>query len=199
MVAGVTLSKMALMVACAMRTIGGETKIRNNTVVFINKQSSSPPIIDFYNLEGYSVTSGQPWEGVTVAPNHIEILVRAGRHNSEGPAEYFQSGLVPSNFLGLDAGSSPKKLNFAIKGVIKVTMGPDSTTCQDIRFGQGHTEATPLEPENNWWVGGSACERRDNPPIRYVVCKCDNGLDLLIGEPWILADAFHFKVSIGVV
>jgi uncharacterized surface protein with fasciclin (FAS1) repeats len=103
---------------------------------------------------GHSVTSCQPWGGVSVSGSS-SILVKAGRHDSSGPANFFKSGLDSDNMLttGDWGDSEPSELNFAVAGNMTATVtigvtGSFTFTCNDIRFGQGSSDTM-----NNWWVG----------------------------------------------
>lgn len=118
---------------------------------------------------GHSVTSCQPWGGVSVSGNSA-ILIKAGRHDSSGPASFFKSGLHSDNMLttGDWGDSEPSELNFAVAGNMTATFVEGVTdsltfTCPDIRFGQGSSDTS-----NNWWVG--------QPGAYYCDPNPDNGL-----------------------
>jgi uncharacterized surface protein with fasciclin (FAS1) repeats len=125
---------------------------------FVSEHDNYLYFSSFTNLQvdwtGHSVTSCQPWGGVSVSGSS-SILVKAGRHDSSGPANFFTSDLDSDNMLTTaDLGDSePYDLNFAVVGnmtatVVKGVSGSETFTCPNIRFGQGSSDAT-----NNWWVG----------------------------------------------
>ena len=130
---------------------------------------------------GHSVTSCQPWGGVSVSGNS-NILVKAGRHDSSGPASFFKSGLDSDNMLttGDYGATEPSELNFAVAGNMTATLqegvsGSETFTCANVRFGQGSSDAT-----NNWWVGQpGAYPCRTNPvngePGLGLQCTSDQG------------------------
>lgn len=47
-----------------------------------------------FNMTSYIISEGQPWKGLTVNGNTIDI--KAGRHGTEAPAAYFINGLTPN-------------------------------------------------------------------------------------------------------
>ena len=101
-----------------------------------------------YSFDGsYSITSGQPWGGVTSNNNggNINLDVQAGRHNSSGPASWFKART--SNMIcdwQCKKGESPNELNFAFTGTITI-----DGNGYPIVIGQGHSTIY-----NNWWFGG---------------------------------------------
>ena len=44
-----------------------------------------------FALNHFSISGGQPWGGITVQNNDIDI--KAGRHGSAGPANDFKNGI----------------------------------------------------------------------------------------------------------
>jgi len=142
--------------------LGAQVSIHSNDVYLDNAGSVA------YTLTDYSISSGQPWEGVTSSYN--SITVEAGRHGTETPAQFFLQDLGPANVMGNNVNSHqfPHDLNFAIKGDLTMNVDSIMVTCQNVRFGQGHND------RNNWWVGGPNCAG-GNSGGNPVTCACNDG------------------------
>ena len=109
----------------------------------------------------YSITDGQPWEGVTTGPGgsfpgEFQITAQAGRHGSSGPAQWFLS--QAQTMIGGDTWEArvPSDLNFAFSGLLTMTCSsapcgsaPVGISNYPIVIGQGSTGTN-----NNWWIGG---------------------------------------------
>jgi hypothetical protein len=100
----------------------------------------------------YSITSGQPYGGLSCSGDTITIM--AGRDNSKGIATSFKSGLTGGNMFCSDGscGSTPDKLNFYVTMDLTIGVGGQELTLKSLRVGQGHYTFT-----NNWWIGGPQC------------------------------------------
>jgi hypothetical protein len=100
----------------------------------------------------YSITSGQPYGGLSCSGDTITIM--AGRDNSKGVATSFESGLTGGNMFCSDGscGSMPDKLNFFVTMDLTIEVGGQELTLKSLRVGQGHYTFT-----NNWWIGGPQC------------------------------------------
>lgn len=158
--------------------------MRSNDVYLDNAGSLS------YSLADHSISSGQPWGGVT--SNYNSITVNAGRHGSGAPAQFFLRGLGPANVMGNNVNSDqfPSDLNFAVKGDLTMNVDSITVTCNDIFFGQGHT-SNGWSSSNNWWMGGPNCVG-GNSGSNPVTCACSNGA-LVKFET---GDVSRFSVSI---
>lgn len=78
------------------------------------------------------------------------IVVHANHAKSKNIANWFKTQVGSGQTLVCDSkGTFPEKLNFAVKGTLKMTIGDKNITCQDILVAQGHFGTT-----NNWWMGG---------------------------------------------
>lgn len=106
---------------------------------------------------GYSITSGQPWGGVTVdsgTPNGggVTITAEAGRSGSTEVAQWFaaRSSLAVADNQGTD--NLPEELNFAFTGTLTIN-GEEFP----VVIGQGHTGV-----DNNWWIGGQGAGWSDS-------------------------------------
>merc|ERR1712099_181397 len=97
--------------------------MRSNDVYLDNAGSLS------YSLADHSISSGQPWGGVT--SNYNSITVNAGRHGSGAPAQFFLRGLGPANVMGNNVNSDqfPSDLNFAVKGDLTMNVDSITVTC----------------------------------------------------------------------
>ena len=117
----------------------------------------------------YSITAGQPWDnnnvycGLTDNDTTAYFLMKAGRHGSSGPANYFTSGLTTDNMehCAGHGDTSPGSLNFAATVDFTITyvdvFGTTTTEMvTDFRMGQGHSGS-----ENNWWIGSTTCQRQE--------------------------------------
>jgi hypothetical protein len=97
----------------------------------------------------HSITSGQPWGGVTTGTfaEAWGIDARAGRHASSGPAEWFKSNASAAVCVDWPTSTSqwPGKLNFAFNGTLTI-----DGVGYPIIFGQGSSDLI----HNDWWVGG---------------------------------------------
>lgn len=137
----------------------------DNTVIFTAWPTDHPcgvvtgtqvSTIVFYSTGDYSITDGQPWDGVTT--NNItsqkggvptyQADVLAGRKASESPADFFngRAGKVnigPCGPAGLDT------LNFALTGVLEIE-GND----YPIVIGQVGVNTS----SNCWYLGSSEGE-----------------------------------------
>ena len=100
---------------------------------------------------GYSITSGQPWGGVSTGSgvsgggSGLNIDVEAGRKGSPQVAQWFTSRtstMISSAEWGAD--SFPRELNFAFTGTLTI-----NGTEYPVVIGQGHSGT-----DNNWWIGG---------------------------------------------
>lgn len=103
---------------------------------------------------GHDITAKQPYSGTTsnVSKTGTEarIVVKAGRKGSDGVATWFQKQVGAGQTLVCDTkGTFPDKLNFAVKGTLKMTIGDKKITCNDVIVAQGH-----FGLNNNWWMGG---------------------------------------------
>ena len=100
----------------------------------------------------HSITSGQPYGGLSCSGNTITI--KAGRKNSAGVANSFKNGLTGSNMFCSDGscGSTPDDLNFYVTMNLTMIVGGQKLTLESLRVGQGHYFTT-----NNWWIAGSKC------------------------------------------
>jgi hypothetical protein len=121
--------------------------------------------ISFAWTNGFLVTDGQPFNGVTVtnpsdATNGFVVIeVAAGRHPSEKVANAFNAD-APIN----DGGDSwfadrPKELNFFITGTLTI-----NNVAHPVIIGQGGDWTS-----NNWWVGGSAPLRKSFYGLQFPV------------------------------
>jgi hypothetical protein len=130
--------------------------LQSNNFTFMNNTPTVPPQTGVQTLQksgpmqfafsnNYSVTDGQPWNGVTgcqIANETVgtaancEIEVQAGRHDSSGPAQFFAQNVSAAQCSWECGGSMPAELNFAITGTITI-----AGTNYPITVGQGSPSA----------------------------------------------------------
>jgi len=174
---------LAVFLAVVAITCINATEIHDNHVFFIGPDSFS------FSMKGHSITSGQPWDGVSVSGN--DMVVKAGRHKSSGPAADFKSGLKFLNTIGLDSrlDQMPEELNFAIWGDATFKFGSKDVTCDGFKIGQGSAGSS-----NNWWAGASSCI--SVPLTHQMTCKCGG---ILGTKVYISAgdDDHHFNVRLA--
>eukprot|EP00438_Fugacium_kawagutii_P011630 Skav222044 [mRNA] locus=scaffold1020:302466:303128:- [translate_table: standard] len=124
---------------------------------------SNPPDAHISSMvpASYAITVGQPVPWDCFATGSSTFTFTAGRKGSSGARDAFMSGLKSDNIMVSDydsSGEAPDELNFMLEGDISFTFecnhsyGP--VLSARLRFGQGHYTGT-----NNWWVGGSDCQK----------------------------------------
>jgi hypothetical protein len=174
---------LAVFLAVVAITCINATTVHDNHVFFTGPDSFS------FSMTGHSITSGQPFDGVSISGN--DMVVKAGRHGSSGPAEDFKAGLQFLNTIGLDTAldQMPGTLNFAIWGDATFKFGSKSVTCKDFKIGQGHEGFS-----NNWWSGASYCI--SVPTTHQMTCACGGILGPMV---YISAgdDDHHFNVRLA--
>ena len=188
---GITATKRADDAACALQKPLGKTKLQDNYVKFWNPlgdlggDSVTPLAGDSVTLAGivgdcvqsvyfdetsYSITDGQPYEGVISNVDGCMLDVRAGRHGSSQVADDFKAGITANNALGLmtQYATLPSELNFAVFGNLSVTIDDTTRDCQEIRLAQGHHS-----DYNNWWLAGTNCfHHNDDDKEHFIKCQC---------------------------
>ena len=80
-----------------------------------------------FDVEDHSITSGQPWEGVTdikCSQAECEMTVRAGRKGSSDVANWFKDAIGQGSAIACSSiDSLPGKLNFAFVGNMEFDFG----------------------------------------------------------------------------
>ena len=108
-----------------------------------------------FELTGHSITSGQPWEGISKIEcnsSGCTMTVMAGRKDSGATASWFADAIKPGSAIGCTTiDTMPEELNFAFKGNMSFDHGGKTYTGNDIVIAQGSTDSF----RNNWWIGGS--------------------------------------------
>lgn len=144
--------------------------IRENDVILDIEGVSDVTLI----LNDYSITSGQPWDGISTkkeSGSQWVITARAGRKGSTNVADWFRSktdgddGLV----VGCDSyDDTPRDLNFAFMGNLSFKRNGKNLTIFNVVLGQGHN----IMQRNNWWIGIKDCsayEVVDNKKIKQPI------------------------------
>ncbi|CAA0110581.1 Uncharacterised protein [BD1-7 clade bacterium] len=118
-------------------------------------------ISDFtFELDDYSITKGQPWEGVSTdeTSDSGTLIVKAGRKGSKDVAKWFKDKSDGGSVVGCSSSSKyPDKLNFAFTGTLIFTHGKKTIKCKNVLIGQGHST------RNTWWLGGADMTGMDTP------------------------------------
>ena len=166
----------------------GEVVLHENLMAFLQ----APPPTDVTNpppqpsltialeyADAFVVSAGQPWQGVATSGGTpgtaLEVTVRAGRHDTSPPAEWFNERAdLLLGYGVLD--DRPSELNFAFAASLVI-----DGSSYPIYLGQGSDLAGP-----DWWlgtpfiVGGPSWTRDENgylhtPDGLYVLCPKDGG------------------------
>jgi hypothetical protein len=104
------------------------------------------PAMSYSYSGNHSITSGQPWGGVSagMSGSELQIVAKAGRKASDTPANWFNSNVSNAACTIANVYSLPSELNFAFTGTITI-----EGNSYPVTMGQGNS----LE-YNNWWIGG---------------------------------------------
>lgn len=142
--------KTAILVAALVLVCGSsQAAIRHDNYVTINWNGGGSATMSF-TCEGYDITSGQPWGGVSSSQsgNSLKILVKAGRHGSSSVASNFNNTLSQygSALAVAHADQEPGELNFYVYGTLNI-----NGNSYKVSIGQGHDYTLGF---NNWWIGG---------------------------------------------
>ena len=167
-IAGLALGLVAAISGCASGTPQAVTQHSNTFNITLGSGVTS---LSFEpNNSAYSVTSGQPWGGVTgcsVTSGTCVITVLAGRSKSSAVAQWFGSQNFPAMCVfgcsGISNLAVPSELNFAFNGSLVVNGVGNGVT-----IGQGSDGAGA----NNWWIANSAA------------VSCNAQSDLFINDLW---------------
>ncbi len=145
--------------------------IRDNILLFTRYVDLNS--VTFAFSGDYSITSGQPWGGITGSSSEgsYTIDVRAGRKGSSGPAQWFKDRATVAfctQIYGID--NWPADLNFAFTGTIVI-----DGNSYELVIGQGHSD---VSGNNNWWYGGIGFYRGADglttPDQKYFICPIDS-------------------------
>ncbi len=110
--------------------------------------------IKSFDVTEYSISDGQPYDGVTVSGDD-KLNVKAGRHGSDKVAKWFKQIADTGVVAACDTDDSyPNKLNFAIYGTLTFESAEKTWVVKNVLFAQGHNARS----RNNWWVGGPKME-----------------------------------------
>jgi hypothetical protein len=151
--------------------------VRDNRVAILSTLDSySIKTIRFEWDNGYSITSGQPWEGITIKSDGtypVEMNVRAGRKGSSGPLNWFALHGGLENVISSEKWANIDSLNFAFSGVLIINGDRYSVV-----LGQEGFAGT-----NGWWIAGNGAGWLRHNPIfltSYIVTP-DNKWQILAG------------------
>lgn len=107
-----------------------------------------------FEIQSYSISSGQPWEGISKIECNKEgctMFVMAGRHGTSATANWFADAIESGSAIGCDTyDTMPGELNFAFKGTLSFDHGGKTYNGNDVVIAQGSNARS----RNNWWIGG---------------------------------------------
>ena len=107
-------------------SVASGTTEHDNVVEFDSEDNLEEYSIVYYWDGDYSITSGQPWDGITT--NNVtteynagyQVDAMAGRHSSGPPADFFNAranGLFATTNSNK---STPSGMNFAFSGILEI-------------------------------------------------------------------------------
>ncbi len=103
-----------------------------------------------FKEEDHCVSSGQPYDGVSVASDD-KIEIKAGRHGTSEVAAWFKNYAAEGIVIGCDTDDRyPSKLNFAVFGTLTFEFTGKTYVVKKMLLAQGHS----ARDRNNWWTGG---------------------------------------------
>lgn len=104
-------------------------------------------------LNDYSITTNQPWDGISTkkqSESQWVITARAGRKGSSDVADWFRKKTDGGLVAGCDSYDiTPTDLNFAFLGDLSFKRNGKNLTIFNVTLGQGHNS----KGRNNWWIG----------------------------------------------
>lgn len=132
-----------------------------------------------YSYSGnHSITSGQPWGGVSSGgyQGGLQLDAKAGRKGSYDVANWFASNVSEATCTISSLSPLPYELNFAFTGTITI-----NGNSYPVTIAQGHSGAS-----NNWWIGGPGwvlpSKRLNNgvctPDKKYLIVEDDTEADI---------------------
>jgi len=103
-----------------------------------------------FEEEDHCVSSGQPYDGVSVSSDDT-IEIKAGRHGTSEVAAWFKNQSSGGVVIGCDTDDQyPSKLNFAVFGTLTFEFNGKTHVVKKMLLAQGHN----ARDRNNWWTGG---------------------------------------------
>jgi hypothetical protein len=113
-----------------------------------------------FEVDAFSITLGQPYEGVTVEGD--KIVVKAGRKGSPEVAKWFKTTAKKGIVIACDTFDTyPSELNFGIYGTLTFEFAGKTFIVKDMLLAQGSSARS----RNNWWVGGPLMEGGSAEPL----------------------------------
>lgn len=175
----------------------------NNDVIFFSGRDPYPNVR--FDLNSYSITNGQPWDGVSFSGR--TITVKAGRHKTKPVAEWFKKQFPGADALRLAGAGAwgdlptndayPEELNFAIRGTLSLGIASGMVVLPNVVLGQGSWST-----ENNWWITGAGMTYNWNSELNpkrvlgATMHGTQNGRTVNVQFEWNAAsNQFPFTVS----
>lgn len=148
----------ASLIACGSDPVPSEnlvgtisTTAHDNNVSFAPHNEPAIKTMTFEYDNGFSITPGQPWEGLTVSLNKNSydqpvpsMNARAGRHASSTPLDWFNARNHGKKISSMPSWSNIGTLNFAFTGYLII-----NGDRYLVVIGQEGLLGT-----NGWWVAG---------------------------------------------
>lgn len=135
-----------------------------------------------FEERSHSISSGQPYHGVTVKNNNT-LIIKAGRHKTKEVANWFTDKIYGGGGISLTyAHTLPEELNFAVCGKLTLVVKDVTYTADNFVVAQGNT---PLS--NNWWIGSPqmASITQSKVDEKYAKAVVENALSFaknIVGE-----------------
>jgi hypothetical protein len=164
----------------------GEVVLHDNLLAILQapppiSQTNPPPqpslTFQFEYSGQYSVSTGQPWEGVSTQPGMpptvLDIIAMAGRHKTTPPATWFNDATLLRIGYALED-TRPEELFFAFSGNLVINGTP-----YQVYLGQGSSLFT-----DDWWLGVPNTEPPwtltaqgylQTPDGKYIICQKNGG------------------------
>lgn len=151
-----------------------------------------------FEEEDHCVSSGQPYDGVSVASDD-KIEIKAGRHGTSEVAAWFKNQSSGGVVIGCDTDDQyPSKLNFAVLGTLTFEFTGKTYVVKKMLLAQGHN----ARDRNNWWTGGPKMQGGSvDPWVGAAIATAYEKKGILpIGKVAFIADVFDVsKFNLGVI
>ncbi|GEL74888.1 hypothetical protein [Myxococcus virescens] len=114
-------------------------KEHSNTLTFRGMKDAQ------FSLQSYSITSGQPFDGVR-SQGGATLSVLAGRKHSKPVGDWYNAQPAGAKLHTHTELSAPDELNFAIRGTLTLDDGNGPIVCENVVIAQGCWGSV-----NYWW------------------------------------------------
>ena len=179
-----TAFAMAIITGCAKEKIvvvkvtpEPTVALRDNIAEFVRYPSINN--VTYISNGQYSITSGQPWGGISTSESDGSCIInaRAGRKGSTGPVQWFKGRASQAFCASGQEAAWPIDLNFAFDGTLII----DGNSYQLV-VAQGNDGI-----HNNWWIGGTGWTSVKyglvTPDKKYVIVEDDTSFNEFYVQP----------------